>query len=246
MVNILKFLFNLYFEIRYRFLYYFKKNNNIFLIEIENAYFINKITKESKKIDDFNFIKIIGNEFIINIDNHIDHILDIGYKSNKKNYRIQFLINSNNSIFVFPLYNLDDIKNKINNQIIMIEDDSGNAEKNMERNRIFNQYSGPVGDFYKSKNIGITIYNLYSVKYNEFLFRDVRLKLEDLFLNEYEINAENQNKVFEFKRNLDETKINKYDTNEDYILKTYNKFNLDWKNTFMGVIYWIFGKKKNE
>jgi hypothetical protein len=70
--------------------------------------------------------------------------------------------------------------------------------------------------------------------------------MEDLFLNEYEINNENQNKVFEFKRNLDETKINKYNTNEEYILKTYDKFNLDWKKTIIGVIYWIFGKKKNE
>ena len=56
----------------------------------------------------------------------------------------------------------------------------------------------------------------------------------------------NTNEVFEFKRNLDETKINKYNTNEEYILKTYDKFNLDWKKTIIGVIYWIFGKKKNE
>jgi hypothetical protein len=245
MVNILKFFFNLYFEIHYRIIYYLKKNNNC-IIEIENAYYINKVTKEIIKINNFDIIKKIGNNFIITVNNKVDYILDIGYISNKKKYRVQFLINSYDDLFIFPLYNLDDIKNKVNNKIIMINDDSKNEEKNIERNNILNQYSGPIGDFYKSKNIEIPICNLYSIKYNEFLFRDVRLKMEDLFLNEYEINTENQNKVFEFKRNLDETKINKYNINEDYILKNYNKFNLDWKKTFIGVIYWIFGKKKNE
>ena len=80
----------------------------------------------------------------------------------------------------------------------------------MERNNIINQYSGPIGDFYTSKNLGICISNLYSLKYKDFLFRDVRLKMEDLFLNEYDINRDNQNNVFKLKRNLDEKKINKY------------------------------------
>ena len=88
--------------------------------------------------------------------------------------------------------------------------------------------------------------NLYSLTYKDFLFRDVRLKMEDLFLNDYEVDRTNQNEVFQFKKNLDETKINKYNKNEDYILKTYNKFNLDWKKTIVGAFYWIFGKKKNE
>ena len=70
--------------------------------------------------------------------------------------------------------------------------------------------------------------------------------MEDLFLNEYEVDGTCQNEVFQFKRNLDETKINKYNTNENYILKTYDKFNLEWKKTIIGVFYWIFGKKKNE
>ena len=246
MINILKLLFNIYFELKYQLLYYFTKcENNI--IDIQNGYLIDKNTKELIEINIFDFIKKIGHETIIYIELlKNEHILDIGFKWNKKDYRIQFYPDSSTGRVIFPFFNLNDIKRKINNQIIMVEDESGNIDKNMERNKIMNQYSGPIGDFYKSKKFGIKISNLYSLKYKDFLFRDVRLKMEDLFLNEYEINNENQNEVFEFKRNLDETKINRYNTNEDYISKTYDKFNLDWKKTIIGVIYWIFGKKKNE
>jgi hypothetical protein len=246
MVNILKFLFNLYFEIKYRLLYYFTKNKKEY-IEIQNAYIIQKNTKEFNLLNTSEFIKKIGHEIIINFNNkQNDSLLDIGFKWNKKDYRIQFLLVPNINIIIFPFFSLNDIKSKTNNQIIMVEDSSDNIEINMERNKLINQYCGPLGDFYKSKNFGIPLSNLYSLKYKDFLFRDVRLKLEDIFLNEYEINGDNQNNIFEFKRNLDETKINKYNTNEDYILKTYNKFNLDWKKTIVGILNWIFGKKKNE
>ena len=106
MVNILKFLFNLYFEIKYRILYYFTKNVNN-SIEIQNAYLINKNTKELEVIDNFNLNQISR-----------DHILDIGFKWNKKDYRIQFLHNTNR--IIFPYFSLNDIKTKVNNQIIMI------------------------------------------------------------------------------------------------------------------------------
>jgi len=246
MVNILKFLFNLYFEIKYRLLYYFTKSKKQ-CIEIQNAYIIQKNTKELTVLYNTEFIKKIGHEIIINFNNNQnDSILDIGFKWNKKNYRIQFLLVPNINIIIFPFFNLYDIKMKINNQIIMVENDSSDIEMNMERNKLINQYCGPIGDFYKSKNFGIPLSNLYSLKYKDFLFRDVRLKLEDLFLNEYEINRDNQDEIFQLKRNLDETKINKYNINEDYILKTYNKFNLDWKKTIVGVLNWIFSRKKNE
>jgi hypothetical protein len=245
MVNILKFLINFYFELKYRFLFYFtKRENNI--VDIQNAYFIDTKTKELKSINNLNFIKKIGHEIFINISNQDDYILDIGYKWNKKEYRIQFTPNSKADKIIFPFFSLDDIKTKANNQIIMIEDDSGNTELNMERNKLIKQYCGPIGDFYKSKKYGIPLSNLYSIKYKDFLFRDVRLKMEDIFLNEYNINGENQNKVFEFKRNLDDTKINKYSANEDYILKTYDKFNLDWKKMIVEIFNRIFCKKKNE
>ena len=246
MGNILKFLFNLYFEIKYRLLYFFTESKKQ-CIEIQNAYIIKKNTKELKLLNNTEIIKKIGNEIIINFNNnHNDSLLDIGFKWNKKDYRIQFNLVANSNIIIFPFFSLNDIKSKINNQIIFVEDNSGDMQINMERNKLINQYCGPIGDFYKSKNFGIPLSNLYSLKYKDFLFRDVRLKLEDLFLNEYEINGDNQDNIFEFKRNLDESKINKYNTNEDYILKTYNKFNLDWKKTIVGVLNWIFGKKKNE
>jgi len=245
MVNILKLLFNLYFEIKYRLLFYFTKSQSN-IIEIQNAYFINKDTKELKEIDNMNFIKYIGHEILIYTKNQDDYILDIGFKWNKKEYRIQFLPDSTIDRFIFPFFNLNDIKMKTNNQIIMIEDNSGNYELNMERNKLMNQYCGPIGDFYKSKNFGIPLSNLYSLKYKDFLFRDMRLKMEDIFLNEYEINDTNQNEVFEFKRNLDETKLYKYSITEDYILKTYDKFNLDWKKMIVDIFNHIFGKIKNE
>jgi hypothetical protein len=245
MVNILKFLFNLYFELKYRFLYYFtKRTNNI--IDIQNMHLINKDTKESHELNIGLFVKKIGHEIIITCSNHPGYLLDIGYKWNNKYYIIQFLLDQNIDKIIFPFFSLNDIKMKLNNQIIMIEDNSGDIQLNMERNKLMNQYCGPIGDFYKSKNFGIPLYNLYSLKYKDFLFRDVQLKMEDLFLNEYEVDGTNQNEVFQFKRNLDETKINKYNKNEDYILKTYDKFNLDWKKMIVEIFNRIFCKKKNE
>jgi len=245
MVNILKFLFNLYFELKYRFLYYFtKRTNNI--IDIQNIHLINKDTKELHELNISQVVKKIGHEIIITCSNYPGYLLDVGYKWNNKYYIIQFLLDQNIDKIIFPFFSLNDIKMKVNNKIIMVEDNLGNIELNLERNKLINQYCGPIGDFYKSKNVGIPLYNLYSLKYKDFLFRDARLKMEDLFLNEYEVDGTCQNEVFQFKRNLDETKLNKYSTNEDYILKTYDKFNLEWKKTIIGVFYWILGKKKNE
>ena len=245
MVNILKFLFNLYFELKYRFLYYFtKRTNNI--IDIQNMHLINKDTKELHELNISLFVKKIGHEIIITCSNQPGYLLDVGYKWNNKYYIIQFLLDPNIDKIIFPFFSLNDIKMKVNNQIIMIEDNSGDIQLNMERNKLMNQYCGPIGDFYKSKNFGIPLYNLYSLKYKDFLFRDVQLKMEDLFLNEYEVDGTNQNEVFQFKRNLDETKINKYNKNEDYILKTYDKFNLDWKKMIVEIFNRIFCKKKIE
>ena len=245
MVNILKFLFNLYFELKYRFLYYFTKRTNK-IIYIQNIHLINKDTKELHELNISQVVKKIGHEIIITCSNYPGYLLDVGYKWNNKYYIIQFLLDQNIDKIIFPFFSLNDIKMKVNNKIIMVEDNLGNIELNLERNKLINQYCGPIGDFYKSKNVGIPLYNLYSLKYKDFLFRDARLKMEDLFLNEYEVDGTCQNEVFQFKRNLDETKLNKYSTNEDYILKTYDKFNLEWKKTIIGVFYWILGKKKNE
>ena len=251
MVNLLKFIFNLFFELKYWILYSFTKKE-VNCVEIQSVYLIDKNTKKNKILEIQKIVTKIGNRIFLNnnienIENKENYLIDIGFKWNKKDYRINFELEhkdyKDNNI-IFPFFNLNDIKRKINNQIIFVQDDTDNIEINMERNRLLNLYCGPIGDFYNSKGFGIPLLNLYSLKYNDFLFRDVRLKIEDLFLNEYKINAENQNNIFQFKNNLDDTKINKYNQNEEYILKTYRKFNLDWKNTIIGVFYWIFGKKK--
>ena len=256
MVNLLKFIFNLFFELKYRLLYYFTKKE-VNCIEIQSVHLIDKNTKQNKILEINKIIKKIVNHIILNpiSENKENYLLDIGFKWNKKNYRINFELDQKDQKdqkednIIFPFFNLNDIKRKINNQIVFVEDDTDDTddtEMNMERNKLLNIYCGPIGDFYDSKGFGIPLFNLYSLKYNDFLFRDVRLKMEDLFLNEYKINAENQNHIFKFKNNLDDTKINQYNKNEEYILKKYQKFNLDWKNTIIGVFYWIFGKKKNE
>jgi hypothetical protein len=254
MVNLLKFVFNLFFELKYWLLYYFNSKTEVNSVEIQSVYLIDKNTKKNKILENQKIITKIGNHIFLNnnienIEDKQNYLIDIGFKWNKKDYRINFELGQkeqNDNDIIFPFFNLNDIKRKINNQIILVEDDTDNIEMNMERNRLLNLYGGPIGDFYNSKGFGIPLVNLYSLKYNDFLFRDVRLKMEDLFLNEYKINAENQNHIFKFKNNLDDTKINKYNQNEEYILNTYRKFNLDWKNTIIGVFYWIFGKKKNE
>ena len=67
MINILKLLFNIYFELKYQLLYYFTKcENNI--IDIQNGYLIHKNTKELISINIFDFIKKIGHETIIYIE----------------------------------------------------------------------------------------------------------------------------------------------------------------------------------
>jgi hypothetical protein len=254
MVNLLKFVFNLFFELKYWLLYYFNSKTEVNSVEIQSVYLIDKNTKKNKILENQKIITKIGNHIFLNnnienIEDKQNYLIDIGFKWNKKDYRINFELGQkeqNDNDIIFPFFNLNDIKRKINNQIILVEDDTDNIEMNMERNRLLNLYGGPIGDFYNSKGFGIPLVNLYSLKYNDFLFRDVRLKMEDLFLNEYKINAENQNHIFKFKNNLDDTKINKYNQNEEYILNTYRKFNLDWKNTIIGVFYWILGKKKNE
>jgi hypothetical protein len=253
MVNILKFIFNLFFELKYWLLYSFTKKE-VNCVEIQSVYLIDKNTKKNKILEIKKIVTQIGNYIFLNnnienIENKENYLIDVGFKWNKKDYRINFELEQKDDNIILPFFNLNDIKRKINNQIIFVEDDTDNIdniEMNIERNKLLNIYCGPIGDFYDSKGFGIPLLNLYSLKYNDFLFRDVRLKMEDLFLNEYKINAENQNHIFQFKNNLDDTKINKYNQNEEYILKTYHKFNLDWKNTIIGVFYWIFGKKKNE
>ena len=90
MVNILKFLFNLYFELKYRFLYYFtKRTNNI--IDIQNMHLINKDTKESHELNIELFVKKIGHEIIITCSNQPGYLLDIGYKWNNKYYNFYWI-----------------------------------------------------------------------------------------------------------------------------------------------------------
>ena len=235
MGNILNYLFNLFFEIKYIFFLYKIKNTDI---NINSVYLINKITNDYEILEVNNIIKKNRNNYIINIEiqNRENYILDIGYKFKDKDYRLNILLKDKPNNIIFPSYSTNELKNKINNQITFTD--------NNELTKLLNIYNGPFGDFYESKGFGITLYNLYSIKNKKFLFRDIRIIIEDLFLNEYEINEETVQKVLILNKNLDDNKIKKHDKNEEFILQKYKNFNLDWKNSIIGLFYYIIGKKK--
>ena len=70
--------------------------------------------KELTVIDNLNFVKKIGYEIILTISFQSDCILDIGFKWNKKDYRIQFTPDSKMDRIIFPFFSLNDIKTKSN------------------------------------------------------------------------------------------------------------------------------------
>jgi len=101
--------------------------------------------------------------------------------------------------------------------------------------------------FYISKDLGIPLNNIYSTKQKEFPFRNKNYKLEDIFLNEYNIGPDNDikpNQVLILKNTLDNSKIHKYDNNEQYILKNYKKLKIEGKSIITGLFNWIFAKQK--
>jgi hypothetical protein len=136
----------------------------------------------------------------------------------------------------------DGALNIINGPNKIVEIDCCQEERAEALSLLLN-YGGPLNDFYISKNNGIPLNRIYSHKLNKFPFRGMKYKMEDSFLNEYEIDSD---QVLKIKNNLDETKIVNDEKNEKYILERFNHFRLDGKMIFYGIIRWIFGNKKEE
>lgn len=263
MVNVLNILtrliyysFNLFLETKYRIKVYLNKNSNKNQIVIKDIYFIDKISGKILNLNTKQYLNkinellkyskhiilnnVVENELKNNVENFI---MDIEYSKNGKDYKINFILNEG-VILQFPVYGFNELKRKNMNKIVSINC----SEFNEERLKLLEKYGGPLNDFYESRDLGISLNMLYSVKYEKFLFRGVNLEMEDTFLNTYVVNEENVGSVLKIKGGLEDNELKEDCENEKYILSKYRKLDLsgrDFMNGFMRYIKGIiFGKEK--
>lgn len=235
--KIFSFLFNMFFEFKY-----FKNKNISKDVSIKNIYFIyeDEVVEYSDSINQLNdkikYSSSISLTFLKKIIKS-ECIIEILYRKNNIDYIVNF---QSNNIDYFPLYTKDDNLIRNPNKIVEIDCE---PEYRTELISLLSMYGGPLNDFYISKNNSIPLNRIYSHKLNKFPFKEKRFKMEDSFLNEYEIDSD---QVLKIKNNLDETKIVNNENNERYILQRFNHFRLDGKMIFYGIIQWIFGNKKEE
>ena len=235
--RIFTFLFNLFFELRY-----FQNKNISKDVSIKNIYFIyeDEVIEHSESIgylnDKIKYLSSISLTFLKKIVKK-DCIIEIIYRKNNIEYIVNFM---SDNIEYFPLYTKDDNLRRNPNKIVEID---CCPEERSELLSLLLNYGGPLNDFYISKNNDIPLNSIYSHKLNKFPFRGMKYKMEDSFLNEYEIDSD---QVLKIKNNLDETKIVNDKNNERYILQQFNHFRLDGKMIFYGIVCWIFGNKKEE
>ena len=235
--RLFSFLFNMFFELRY-----FQNKNISKDVLIKNIYFIydDNIIEHSDSISHLNDkLKYSSSISLTYLKKQIvkECIIEILYRKNNNDYVVNF---PSNTIDNFPLYTKDDNLRRNPNKIVEIDCD---PDERCELLSLLIKYGGPLNDFYISKNNGISLNRIYSHKLNKFPFREMKYKMEDSFLNEYEIDS---GEVLKIKNNLDETKIVNNEKNEKYILQRFNHFRLDGKMIFYGIIRWIFGNKKEE
>jgi len=235
--RIFAFLFNMFFELRY-----FQNKNISKDVSIKNIYFIydDSVIEHSDSISHLNDkIKYSSSISLTFLKKEIikNCLIEIVYRKNNIDYIVNF---PSDTIDYFPLYTKDDNLRRNPNKIVEID---CCPEERGELLSLLLKYGGPLNDFYISKNNGIPLNRIYSHKLNKFPFRGMKYKMEDSFLNEYEIDS---GEVLKIKNNLDETKIVNDEKNEKYILQRFNHFRLDGKMIFYGIIRWIFGNKKEE
>ena len=235
--RIFTFLFNMFFELRY-----FQNKNISKDVLIKNIYFIydNDVVEQNDSISHLNDkIKYSSSISLTFLKKKIikNCLIEIIYRKNNMEYIVNF---PSDTIDYFPLYTKDDNLRRNPNKIVEID---CVPEERMELLSLLIKYGGPLNDFYISKNNPIPLNHIYSHKLNKFPFRGIRYKMEDSFLNEYEIDS---SEVLKIKNNLDETKIVNDINNEKYILQRFNHFRLDGKMILYGIIRWIFGNKKEE
>lgn len=233
----LLYFFNNILEAKYRIKVLLNNRKQKNEIEIQNIYIINKNTGELLDINLKNNInklnekikynhEILLNKYIdLNLEKNGEYLIELDYKKYGKFYIFNYEYDERE--VMFPFYNLVDLKYKNMNKILDIEQIDCNDGLNEERLLMLERYGGPLNDFYRLRDLGIILGNIYSVKKGKFLFRDVNLKMEDTFLNEYNIGRDNEGDVFEIKGGLEDIKLTRNEENEKYILGKYKKFNLD-------------------
>ncbi len=236
--RIFTFLFNIFFELKY-----FQNKNISKDVLIKNIYFI---YDDNNVVEYFDSISYLNNKLKYSSSISLTFlkkqivkncVIEIIYRKNNIDYIVNF---PSDTIDYFPLYTKDDNLRRNPNKIVEID---CIPEERSELLLLLIKYGGPLNDFYVSKNNGINLNRIYSHKLSKFPFREIRYKMEDSFLNEYEINSD---QVLKIKNNLNETKIVNDKNNEKYILQRFNHFKLDGKMIFYGIIRWIFGNKKEE
>jgi len=249
LINCSLYLFNLALEIKYKIKKFILRRNNGVDTVIEDIYLIdlntNKVVEVNHKHvknlnDNIRFSNyVILNKILTSLNKNDSYILEIKYKKHHKNYIFNFQVKNNNDIIYFPIYNINELKHKNMNKISDINGPYEYVD-------LLTMYGGPLNDYYNSKGLGIPLKNIYDKENECFPFRNSNFKLEDIFLNEYQIGPDGDHKpddLFILKNTLDNSKINTDITKEQYILSTYKKF--DTKNIFWGIVNWIFGKQKN-
>jgi hypothetical protein len=235
-----EYLFNLFIEFKY-----FKNKLNKDT-SISSIYFIydEQIEEHTSSINELNRKLKYSSHISLNfLKEYIKNngIIQINYTKNNREYIVNFDINNNSPKDIsFPIYSKEMILRRNANKIVDI---NCTKEDRNELLSLLDKYSGPLNDFYLSKDNGIPLNRIYSYKLFNFPFKGKKYIFEDSFLNEYEMESEN---VLKIKNTLDETKINDNNQNEQFILNKFNNFKLDGKMMFYGIIQWIFGNKKEE
>ena len=261
MLGILKYfvvlLFNVFLESKYRLKVLLNYRITQVEIEIKNVYAIERESGKKIQVDCKQLIHCLNekikyshhiilnnlvNHFLKNLDSK-SYLLEIDYKKYGKDYLLNLEMKQDMVPIIFPFYNLIELKKKNMNKIMFMESEDN---LNDERLKLLEKYGGPFNDFYRSKGLGIPLLNIYSAKYEKFLFRGVNIKMEDTFLNEYEINSDNVGDVLCIQGSLDESKLSLNKESEKYILSNYKHFNVAPRQMIRGVIEWIFGKVKEE
>ncbi len=252
-INIVVYLFNLFLEIKYKIKRYFFKINHKEETFIEDIYFINEKTQKLVEVDEriINSLnELIKYSYCISLNNVIsktylnkddEHLMEIKFNKHNKKYIVNFPIDiDNKKQLFFPIYNINDIKKRNMNKISDISDDIKYLE-------LIESYGGPLNDFYVSKDLGIPLKNIYSKEQEIFPFRNKDYVLEDIFLNEYNIGPNSPIKpdeILVIKNTLDNSKINSTGINEEFIMRRYKKFKINWLEILQGIFNWIFGKQK--
>ena len=209
--------------------------NNIFKIEPHILPDLQRRITLGKKINFMNFFE----KFDINQMLDTNFLIDIEYKFNNKNYKIN--IKKEKSLnFEFPVYDTVSIKNiKSLNQILYsCVKDNNNENYELDITEHLEYYAGPKKNFYNDTEYFITLQDIIT-KNGVFLCKNYTknnfIQIQDIFLNEYEHNFP-FNKKIELNNAID-TKILESSKKFDDSILTKKFFDTSIFNTLSVMFY---------